>query len=246
MRRWPDSASSQVSHRRRFASGAAIVNARGVPGTLGFFARTRHDGRLVLVSSHHVLFGGGGREGDRVWFADGTPRASMVAVAWLWYGRAGIVHVGDADVWVDAAAARLDDDFLAEAGFDVVDDAAGDDDAVFAGQTVSKQGGATGSTIGRVVDVGYLDRSPTPRARPDAPAQLLVRSSADRRPFSAAGDSGAALRDSGGAVLGLLWGVTPRGDGVACPIAAVLHVLHLRVARLIPRAATLAANLRES
>jgi hypothetical protein len=51
-------------------SNNKIINAKGIPGTLGCFARTRHDARLVVVSSWHVLFGCGARESDPVWLLD--------------------------------------------------------------------------------------------------------------------------------------------------------------------------------
>lgn len=254
MRRWPESLASHPSRGALFERGAAIVNARGIPGTLGFVARTRHDDRPVLVSSHHVLFAEGAREGDPVWLAHGashgggsTLASPPVAVGRLAYGRAGVVRIGAVDVWVDAAVATLDDDILVRSDFDIVDDAARHDDLAVSGDIVSKRGAATASTFGRIADVDYLDRSQGSRrrARPDAPAQLLVRSASADRPFAAAGDSGAAVRGAHGAIVGLLWGVTPRGDGVACPIAAVLHVLHLRVARLVPCGARLAATLRD-
>jgi hypothetical protein len=240
MRRWPDSAASTPLHHDALASGAAIVNARGIPGTLGFLARTRHDGRAVLVSSHHVLFGDGAREGDPVWLAHDSRGASLSRIGRLWYGRAGVVRVGDADVWIDAAVATLDGPSLAESAFDV-----GSADECIAGQAVSMRGAATGFISGTLVDADYLDPSPAPRARPDAPAQLLARSSSRNQPFAAAGDSGAALCDASGAILGLLWGVTARGDGVACPIDVLLHVLHVRVARPVPRAATIGATMRD-
>src|SRR5262249_8257603 len=62
-----------------------IVNAKGVPGTLGCIARTRSDGRLVLLSSWHVPFGGGARESDPVWLLDerdGARRYERAADAW--------------------------------------------------------------------------------------------------------------------------------------------------------------------
>jgi hypothetical protein len=57
-----------------------------------------------------------------------------------------------------------------------------------------------------------------------------VRPRAPGDTFTAAADSGAALRDEAGAVIGLLWGADARGYGLACPIAPVLRLLHVRLA----------------
>ncbi|AHG92731.1 hypothetical protein J421_5196 (plasmid) [Gemmatirosa kalamazoonensis] len=198
---------------------ARIVNARGVPGTLGSLARTLHDGRLVLLTSHHVLFGAGARSRQPVRLAHGP------AIGRARHGRLGTVPYDGAAIHVDCAVASIDEAWLP-------DEATRGDEALVArvvpGQRVTKTGGATGTTAGVVVDVAYSAPALIDGRIGPAPAQILVR--ADRRgvPFCAPGDSGAVLRDADGAIVGLLWGVAPRGDGVASPIAPVLHVLHAR------------------
>lgn len=215
-------------------SGAAIVNAKGVPGTLGCLAITLHDRRLVLATSHHVLFGGGAGEHDRVWLVRGThEQRSFACAGRAGYGRAGTVRHGDGTVHVDCAVAELDSQAVSP-GSRIVEDAASDLPPLAPGDLVTKTGAATGSTHGVVVDVDYVARLLVAGKWHEAPGQILVRSAARGSPFSAEGDSGAVLRNECGAVVGLLWGANTRGDGIACPIAPVLYVLNIRLARVLP------------
>jgi hypothetical protein len=59
--------SSPVDVIVRPPSGTRIANSRGVPGTLGCLVHTLHDNQSVLLSTWHVLFGNGTREGDAIW-----------------------------------------------------------------------------------------------------------------------------------------------------------------------------------
>jgi hypothetical protein len=208
-------------------SGAAIANARGVPGTLGFLAMTRHDRRIMMVTSHHVLFGASAREDEPVWL-DGRARAdgALERIGHAAYGRAGLVRTGETDVWVDCAAAYIDQPlpFLLDDG----EDSSAEPSLPLAGMPVSKLGAATGTTRGTVADVCYTDFVASGSQTVAAPGQILVRPSTGGA-FCEAGDSGAALRDERGIVIGLMWGRTPHGEGVACPIAPVLQVLHAYV-----------------
>lgn len=224
--------------RTLHASTGRIANARGVPGTLGGLARTLDDGRLVLLTAHHVLFGANARPNDRVWRVMGSDDAPRFqAVGRVLYGRAGIVRHGDADVHVDCAVAAVDavHPLAAMGGRDEMCTVA----HTAPGERVSKHGAATGFTEGVVVDTTHCDRIRTDGRELAAPGQILVRPLTSGG-FSAEGDSGAFLRNADGAVVGLLWGVTARGEGVACPIAAVLWVLQLRLLNVSPARRTTA------
>lgn len=201
------------------ACGAAIISARGIPGTLGFFAVTRHDRRLVMVTSHHVFFGAGAGEGEAVWSA--FDRVGSVA-----YGRAGIVRSGDTDIWIDCAAAYVDPPVHASPGEET--HSVAEPSPALAGMRVTKRGAATGTTRGVVADIHYTDVITAGVRKIATPEQILVRPIGRER-FCAEGDSGAALRDERGTIVGLIWGCTPRGEGVACPIAPVLRVLNIDV-----------------
>ena len=197
--------------------GARIANARGVPGTVGFLALTRHDRRLVLVTSHHVLSGSDARENDPVWLI-GEP---IMPIGKTGYGRVGNTRFDASEVFVDCAVALLDDEITAShvVRSETVATAA-------VGETVHATGAATGRTDGIVVDTNYCERAVVSGVSHRASRQILVRSRNGGR-FSTDGDSGAALRNERGEIVGLLWGVTPRGEGVVCPIAPVLFVLNV-------------------
>jgi hypothetical protein len=197
--------------------GACIANALGVPGTLGFLALTRHDRRFVIVTSHHVLFGSGAREHDPVWLV-GETTTSIGKTA---YGRVGCTRFDAADVFVDCAVALLDDAITSSS---VVRDETVATTSV--GATVHKTGAVTARTDGIVIDTNYCERAIVDGVSQRAPRQILVRSR-NGGAFSTDGDSGAALRNESGDLVGLLWGVTPRGDGVVCPIAPALYVLNV-------------------
>jgi hypothetical protein len=197
----------------RVRPGAGLANSRGVPGTLGAFAVRWSDGAPVLLTSHHVLFGGGAAAGEPVWL---TP--SLRRVGSSLYGKLGsVTHDGRAH-HVDCAVARID----AELGEWRIDEEP--PPGVRPGEAVRLDRKGR-SAPGIVVDVRDVN---------GAPRQILVRSLAAGEPFSAEGDSGALLRNEGGAAVGLVWGATPAGETIASPLGPVLDVLGIRLLR--PRA----------
>jgi endonuclease G len=211
------------------ASGARIANSRGVPGTLGCLAVTLHDGRPVLLTNHHVLFGGGAPESEPVWLVDGVEAApSFRELGCSLYGKRGVVAFGGVRHHVDCAVGSID----GAGGLgrrsrlrpEQVTEAAAP------GDRVTKTGGATGTTAGIVVDVAYPDMAFVEGRAQQAPQQILVRP-AGEGPFSADGDSGAILRNGSGGAVGLVWGMNHRGESVACHIGPVLEVLNIRAVR---------------
>jgi hypothetical protein len=100
------------------------------------------------------------------------------------------------------------------------------------GSVVTKEGAATGHTAGRVIDIAYPDRPFIDARQYDAPGQVLVRplsaagilTEAEVN-FCARGDSGAVIFNTHGRAVGLLWGANANGEGIACPIRAVLLAL---------------------
>ena len=205
---------------------ATIVNANGVPGTLGCLARTRREGRLVLVSSWHVLFGAGAREGDPVWLLDeshGARRYQRAAAAW--YGRIDTLRYGGGDFHVDCAIATWAHDREAVRGA-ALPPIIARPDTVNPGDPVTKTGAATGTTAGVIIDVDFCSVARADGRCFKTPRQLLVRS-LERGPFSRDGDSGALVLNSRSEAVGLLWGATPRGDGVACHLMPALYALDI-------------------
>jgi hypothetical protein len=169
-----------------------------------------------MVTSHHVLFGSGARDNDPVWRID----EPIMAVGKTGYGRVGRTRFDAADVFVDCAVVLLDDEVTSR----VVPAETVATTSV--GATVHKTGAASARTDGIVIDTDYCERAIVNGVSHSAPRQILVRS-CNGRAFSTDGDSGAAVRNDRGEIVGLLWGVTPRGDGVVCPIAPVLFVLNV-------------------
>lgn len=94
------------------------------------------------------------------------------------------------------------------------------------GEAVRKIGAATGLTVGTVVDVAYPDVAAIENRVYAAPRQILIRA-AHGQAFSSEGDSGAAVVNTREEVVGLLWGTTARGEGVACHIEPALRALDI-------------------
>jgi hypothetical protein len=215
--------------------GAAIANVCGVPGSIGCLALTRHERSLVLVTTQHALLGAGAPQQAPVALMRRTgAEGNLKRIGSSGWGRRGTVRFGDADVYVDCAVVELDERGVVPRGWSVVEDETCVTRSPMLGERVTKTGAATGSTEGFIVDVDHSARALVDGRARAAPRQLLVRPRARGRAFSAAGDSGAVLRDQRGAIVGLLWGVTSGGESVACPIAPVLWVLHVQPVRLLP------------
>lgn len=211
--------------------GAAIANARGVPGTAGLLAWMVDIDEPVLLTNHHVLFGAGAARHEAVWLVDG-PRAmpTFRRVGRSLYGTLGVVAHDTFEYHVDCAVGSIDGDEALRRGWH------GDVEVAVAepGARVRKVGAATGLTDGIVVDVAYPDALLVDGHAQPAPRQILVSPLRPAARFSAEGDSGAGLRNAGGATVGLVWGCNHRGETVACHIAPVLSVLGVRPARRVP------------
>jgi hypothetical protein len=99
-----------------------------------------------------------------------------------------------------------------------------------AGTVVTKMGAGTGVTRGVVVDVAFATTAVVEGRPQRAPRQLLIRSLDADAPFAAEGDSGALVLNDKLEAIGLLWGATVRGEGVASPIGPVLRTLDITLA----------------
>lgn len=207
-------------------AGAAIVNAQGIPGTLGCFGLTLDDQRFVFITSAHVLFGAGASEQDVVRIAVDNHQCPWRRAARARHGRCGTVCYEGSNVYVDCAAAELDRRLVQD---DRPVEPEKTELTLSRGDCVSKVGAVTGRTDGVVVDTNCSDTVRVEGRRRATPGQILVRPTVRGDLFSTDGDSGAMLRNGSGAVVGVLWGVDARGYGLACPIAPVLWVLHVRL-----------------
>jgi hypothetical protein len=194
-------------------NGARITSSSGVTGTLGCLAHTLHDEQPVLLSTWHVLFGNGAREGDAVWLVhEANGERTYAPLGRSLYGKLGLVRVHGEQHYIDCAVSS----FLGEP------DAAGPIDTHIPriGDRVTKTGAATGTTTGIVIDVNYSER---------AMGQILIKP-LDDLAFAAEGDSGSLVIAESNKAVGLLWGTNTRGEGVACPIAPVLYAMNITLA----------------
>src|SRR5918999_6184359 len=89
--------------------GTQITNSRGVPGTMSCIAHNTHDGRAVLLSTHHVIFGEGAAKGSAlsvVEIVDG--RHVFHPIGRSLYGKLGILRFDNDDYYVDCAVASCE------------------------------------------------------------------------------------------------------------------------------------------
>jgi hypothetical protein len=219
---WAGSRTVSSEFSGPLASGTRIANSRGVPGTACGLVAAPGEG-VLLLTSHHVLFGAGAEPGEPVWAVgegEDTPDFRRAGVAL--HGRLGTVVYMGAEHHVDCALVALDRPSRARrrgAPRSTLPRPPRPGDPVF------KFGGATGATEGIVVDAEYPAVAELDGRTHPAPRQILVRALAGATPFSAPGDSGAALRDVNGAIVGLIWGATDGGESIACQIGPVLDCL---------------------
>lgn len=213
-------------HVTRRTRPVRIVNARGVPGTVAGLVRDG-SGTQYLLANHHVVFGDGARVGEQVWAMPPADELTLqpVRLGTARTGEIGLVGVGEHARFVDCALIEVDDDYPPWIVGSLEGAAAIGTARAWADATVLKHGPATGTTHGTVLDADYPDHPYIAGRAFTAPGQILVGSAVADRSFAAPGDSGAGLLDRDGRLVGLLWGSNGSGDGLACPIDAVLECL---------------------
>jgi hypothetical protein len=206
-----------------------IANAKGVPGTAGALVRPR-DHRdhpdVLALTTWHTLFAGMASWQDAVWLVtDARGDARHRQLGRTLAGKIGTVRVHGVDYFVDCAVVSLFEMPSSNVASSLPTIASTDRARV--GRHVIKSGAATGVTQGIVVDIDYACDVQIHSGLQRAGRQLLVRAAQDGQRFADAGDSGALVVDASNRAIGLLWGNTPQGDGVACPIDAVLAALDI-------------------
>jgi hypothetical protein len=202
-----------------------IANARGVPGTAAALVTGPRRERMLLAC-HHVVFGHGARAGERVW-AIPPEHGEPVALGRASGGVLGRVGPSTDPHFIDCALVELDREgdypmWLHTALEQLVREAPA---LASVGSAVVKNGATTGVTHGTILDDCYVTEPWLESKAWTATDQLLIDSADDALVFSAHGDSGAAVLDNNGRVVGLLWGTTPAGQGIACRIEPVLEHL---------------------
>ena len=199
-----------------------IVNAKGVPGTLGCLARSRHDAQPVLLTVWHVLFGNGARPADPIWRR--VSKHQFLRIGRTLYGKLGTGSYAGQNYYMDCAVAS----YQAPVNEDTSRGVAGCSSAM-PGDVVIKNGAASGVTRGIIVDVNYSNAVIAGGLKHDAERQLLVRPLDPDQPFAVEGDSGALVVDSCNRAVGLLWGMRVNGEGVVTPIAPILFALNIEL-----------------
>ena len=205
-------------------NGVRITTSTGVTGTLGCLAHALHDDQPVLLSTWHVLFGNGAREGDAVWLVnEANGERSYAPLGRSLYGKLGRVRFAGEEHYIDCAVSSClvapDDAFFGGALTSL-----NGHDTPHVGDRVTKTGAATGTTTGIIIDVNYSE--PARGQSPSGPTQILIKP-VDGAAFAAEGDSGSLIVSDSKKAVGLLWGTNTRGEGVACPIAPVLHAMNI-------------------
>lgn len=193
-------------------------------GTLGCFA-TRTDGSQVLLSNWHVLTANGGRNGDRIYQPAPTsiPPVDIADVPVRPQDGDDVIgKIARAVVnnTVDCGIARLDlSSWCRSCGLDFKDEINAisvgghpptngivGQRAAVGGMNVFKVGQRTGRTAGHVVDPHAPSFTITQGGTSYTfDGQILIASS-DANPFSRRGDSGSAIIDQDGYIVGLLFG----------------------------------------
>ena len=190
-------------------------------------------GERYVLTCYHVAFGAQARAGERVWaLPPEDDSATPVLLGRAAVGQLGRVGPSSEPYFVDCALIALAAGI--EGGPAWLRDALSalarrGTAAPLVGAAVVKDGASTGVTYGAIASARYVTESTVDNRGCLASDQLLVDSADEALVFSAAGDSGAALLDQAGRMLGLLWGTTPSGQGIACPIAPVLTHLGVEI-----------------
>ena len=216
-----------------------IANAKGIAGTLGALVHPdtqQEDARPLLLTTGHTLLTGTASWQDTIWLvtdARGSRRYHKLGHTLT--GKIGNIRLNGTDYFVDCAIGSCSGVFDMP-GTDVcslLPNILGTSDAEI-GMPVSKTGATTLTTHGIVANTDYSCDVQAAGGLQRATRQLLVRATEDGKRFADDGDSGALVVDASHRAVGLLWGNTPEGHGVACPIAPVLAALNVSFSMSAP------------
>jgi hypothetical protein len=221
-------------------------------GTLGCFATRISDGSQVLLSNWHVLAAGGGHNGDRIYQPAPTSIPPVDLADLPLRPQDGDDAIGKIvqtviNNTVDCGIARLDlSSWCRSCGLDFHDEINAisvgghppgngivGQRAAAGGMNVFKVGQHTGRTAGRVVDPHAHSFTITEGGvNYTFDGQILI-SSTDANPFSRRGDSGSAIIDQDGYIVGLLFSGNklnpPQDRTMANHIEDVCSALGIRI-----------------
>jgi hypothetical protein len=194
-----------------------LVTARGTPGTMACLTRDLTSKRLLFLTAGHLLCDV--CEGDPVWTtAEADASLGKAPFGFARWSKVGVVNHLGRDCFIDCAVGTV-------AADDVPLLAVALGPAPQMGEAVFKWGQGSGGTHGTVIAVDHAVEHVLHGRSFRAPGQILVQPAITGAPFSALADSGALLYNAAEQAIGLLWGVNSRGEGLACPLDAVIATL---------------------
>ncbi len=214
---------------RPIRPGLPVSATPNLIGTLGAVVRDRFDGTLLLLGTSHVLFPSG-LSGSPIW--QPTPCAQKGCdcnrVGFASRDCCDIVVCGGHRYFIDCAVARLDEDVPCDST--IAGRCVAGVGSALPGARVWKLGAASGQTSGIVIDNLHEETALVGEEYRLVPNQILVQPlpknpHAANHQFSTIGDSGAVMLDEEDRAVGLLWGASPGGYALACPIGPVLETL---------------------
>lgn len=205
-------------------------------GTLGCVAKVNGTNEIVVLTNAHVVQVGG---------ASGTVKMGQpeyVECCCCACDEIGFSASADQkfDGTLDAAIVHLKSGVGAENVIRMLNTDGSDGivqgsaTAVVSTDTVVKVGRTSDKTQGTVVSVTHASGAGSD-GTPARTNQILVKPNAGTTLFQDRGDSGSVLVDKDNKVIGLMWGayLTPGtslyGNGIACPIDAVLSALNITI-----------------
>lgn len=220
-----------IVHTKKMAPGTPIANSRGVPGTLGCIAWSKRKEKWVGLTCGHVLMGKNGQTNEEFWKVQYSAAAKFKCykAGRTLSSRIGTVSFKGLHYFIDSATCSFSEGvhinhFLASNNCFIRGSA-----AAVLGERVTKIGAATGLTHGILTSATHADQAYIDNRSYEAPNQLLLAPADRSTVFCAPGDSGSVILNRNSQVIGILWGTTGNGEGVACPVAPVLTFLGIEI-----------------
>jgi hypothetical protein len=209
--------------------GSLIVNSKGVPGTLGCIAYSNNINRHVFLTNYHVLFGKYAKAEEDVWLVTYKGmQQDFYPIGKSLVGKIGIFQNGDQSAFIDCALGIFSDNVLKNEAFIKGSGTINIQGAAEAkiGEYVKKTGSATKYTTGIIASTEYHDVCNINGTIFQACNQILIKPAGAEK-FSAKGDSGSAILNSRNEIVGLLWCVNEKEEGIACRIGPVMQQLNI-------------------
>ncbi len=203
-----------------------IINNKGVPGTLGCITYSNELQKPAILSNYHVLFDS--LSNNSFWMMSNDDE-KIFSIGKSHIGKIGNINHCGQTTFIDCGLGIISESFIKRLENLNANDYGlrieGASKAIVDEQ-VFKNGGATHFTEGVVVNTHYSAVCQVNGKVYPALNQLLIKSNNGRK-FCAKGDSGSVILNKEHKIIGLLWSVNNHGEGIACPIIAVMESLNI-------------------